>query len=69
MTTASLYNTHCKTFAIAQQIMECGNITKGDHPFHGFRCFPRYRTESGRALRSMVFQAVKAEMAANGGKR
>ena len=55
----ALFKVHCQTFAIARKITkyktgDCVTQT-GDHPFMGFRCFPKYRTEQGKALRRKVF--------------
>jgi hypothetical protein len=62
MTTRSLYKVHCRTFKIAREIMACGLVTTDpEHAFHGFRCFPPYRTEAGKELRRKVLNVIRIE--------
>lgn len=62
MTISALYKTHCKTFSIAKELLGYGKhdcvVTKGEHAFHGFRCFPEYRTKAGKKLRQGVYNHI-----------
>jgi len=60
-TTQSLYKVHCKTWAIAQTILDLPNFTVGIPPAYTFRARPEYRAEEAILLRQIVYLTIKAE--------